>query len=91
MFPQYQPCIYRSIETHNRSEHAQYLFICLWCVSRTSTARAIAKAARRWLLITETRVQSIVTSSEVHGGGSGTIESFSPSCSVYPVNHSISV
>jgi hypothetical protein len=51
MLPQYHPCVYRSIETHTLSEHAQYLLICLWYVS-------IAQAAKRWLVTKETWVQS---------------------------------
>jgi hypothetical protein len=41
--------------------------------------RAVIQAARRWILIAETRVQSRVTSNKIHGGPSGTGAGFSPS------------
>jgi hypothetical protein len=49
--------------------------------------RTTAQAAGRWLLISEIRVQSCATSSEIRGGRSGTAAGLFPSSSVSSANH----
>jgi hypothetical protein len=50
----------------------------------TTYGHAIAQAVRHWLLITETQVQSCMTSSEIHDRWSGTGACFSMSSSLFP-------